>query len=776
MTDVNIRGEWLKLGRSLVFKDGGGVTWNLSNGNEISVSAVSGASIPPGSVSNTELASMAAGTIKGRAAGGGTGSPQDLTASQVKTILAISLSSDVTGTLQAAQAPAFSGDVTSSAGSLALTIANDAVTNAKAANMADSTIKGRAAGAGTGDPTDLTAAQVKTILALSAGDISGLAPIATSGSAADLSTGTLPNGRFPALVGDVTTSAGSLSTTIANNAVTTAKILNSNVTYAKIQNVATAKILGRVTSGSGVVEELTAAQVKTLLNINLNTDISGTLQASQMPALTGDVTTGGASLATTIANDAVTYAKMQNVSASPRFLGRITAGAGDVEELTGTQATTLLNAFTTSLQGLAPASGGGTSNFLRADGSWTVPPGAGSGTVTSVDITPPAAGITATGGPITTAGAITLALANDLAALEGLSSTGIAVRSGTDTWVQRSIAGTASRVAVTNGSGVSGNPTVDIDAAYVGQSSITTLGTITTGVWHGTAIDLSTYASGTLQAAQEPAHTGDVTNSAGSLALTIAAGAVSLAKMANLAANSVIGNNTGSPATPIALTAAQVKTLLAISLTTDVTGTLQAAQEPAHTGDVTNSAGSLALTIANNAVTTAKILDSNITYAKIQNVSATSRILGRITAGAGVVEELTAANVKTILAIAYTDVSGLATVAHTGAYSDLTGTPTIPTGANPTANIAATAVNGAAATFMRSDAAPALLITGGLTFASGSLTDDATIQTMWRTVATIFGGIASDIYGGVLGLDGGSASTVFTGLQTLDCSANRLTV
>jgi hypothetical protein len=43
-------------------------------------------------------------------------------------------------------------------------IANDAVTNAKLANMAQSTIKGRAAAAGTGDPTDLSVAQVLTIL------------------------------------------------------------------------------------------------------------------------------------------------------------------------------------------------------------------------------------------------------------------------------------------------------------------------------------------------------------------------------------------------------------------------------------------------------------------------------------------------------------------------------------------------------------------------------------------------------------------------------------
>lgn len=50
---------------------------------------------------------------------------------------------------------------------------DDGTTNAKLANMAQSTIKGRASGAGTGDPTDLSAAQVKTILALVPGDITG---------------------------------------------------------------------------------------------------------------------------------------------------------------------------------------------------------------------------------------------------------------------------------------------------------------------------------------------------------------------------------------------------------------------------------------------------------------------------------------------------------------------------------------------------------------------------------------------------------------------------
>lgn len=58
------------------------------------------------------------------------------------------------------------GDVTAGpgSGSQAATIPNDTVTNAKAANMAAETIKGRAVGAGTGDPTDLDADDVSDIL------------------------------------------------------------------------------------------------------------------------------------------------------------------------------------------------------------------------------------------------------------------------------------------------------------------------------------------------------------------------------------------------------------------------------------------------------------------------------------------------------------------------------------------------------------------------------------------------------------------------------------
>ena len=78
----------------------------------------------------------------------------------------LSQSAAATGVIQAASFPAMTGDVTSVAGALATTIAADAVSNTKLANMAQSTIKGRAASAGTGDPTDLSVEQVKTILGL----------------------------------------------------------------------------------------------------------------------------------------------------------------------------------------------------------------------------------------------------------------------------------------------------------------------------------------------------------------------------------------------------------------------------------------------------------------------------------------------------------------------------------------------------------------------------------------------------------------------------------
>ena len=62
--------------------------------------------------------------------------------------------------------------------------------------------------------------------------------------------------------------------------------------------------------------------------------------------------------------------------------------------------------------------------------------------------------------------------------------------------------------------------------------------------------------------------------------------------------------------------------------------------------------GTAAGTISEVQVQTAMVADDAVTYAKIQNVSATDRLLGRDSAGAGVIEEITPANVRTMLNVA----------------------------------------------------------------------------------------------------------------------------
>lgn len=72
-----------------------------------------------------------------------------------------------------------------------------------------------------------------------------------------------------------------------------------------------------------------------------------------------------------------------------------------------------------------------------------------------------------------------------------------------------SAVGTANRIHIGTG--------IDIDAAYVGQGSITTLGTIATGIWHGTIIDPQHGGTGLANAY--------TVSLAGNLATTLLAGA-----------------------------------------------------------------------------------------------------------------------------------------------------------------------------------------------------------------------------------------------------------
>lgn len=168
---------------------------------------------------------------------------------------------------------------------------------------------------------------------------------------------------------------------------------NGKVNYARIQNVsATDKLLGRSTAGAGVVEEITctaagraliddadaAAQRTTLALNNVTNDVQtkasvvpntapsaaqilvgnagGTAYA---PITMGTDATLSSAGALTIAAQAVTPAKAQNVSATARILGRRTAGAGSYEECTISQ---ILDFITSAADG---------DLIVRTGGAWT---------------------------------------------------------------------------------------------------------------------------------------------------------------------------------------------------------------------------------------------------------------------------------------------------------------------------------------------------------------------------------------------------------------------
>lgn len=189
---------------------------------------------------------------------------------------------------------ALTGDVTAPQDSNATTIPNNTIDNPRLADVASQTLKGRTT-AGSGDPEDLTAAQARTLLNVADGANAYVHPNHS---------------------GDVT-SVGDGAQTIAVGVVTNAKLAD----------MVSQTIKGRITAGTGIPEDLTAAQVRTLINV------ADGANAYVHPNHSGDVVSVGDG-AQTIQAGVVTYAKMQNVSAVSKLLGRNSATTGPPEEIT----------------------------------------------------------------------------------------------------------------------------------------------------------------------------------------------------------------------------------------------------------------------------------------------------------------------------------------------------------------------------------------------------------------------------------------------------------
>jgi hypothetical protein len=310
--------------------------------------------------------------------------------------------------------------------------------------------------------------------------------------------------------GDITVSSSGASWVIDSGAVT----------YAKLQTASTnSKLLG-TSSTSTTFAELTLGTGLSLSGTTL-TATGGVTDGDK-----GDITVSGTGSSWVIDNQAVTYAKIQNVSATDKLLGRSTAGAGSVEEITCTAAG---RAILDDADASAQRTTLGLGTLATQSGTFS---GTSSGTNT---------------------GDQTITLTSDV--------TG----SGTGSFATTIAAGVVSTSKLGGDITTAGKALLD-DADAAAQRTTLGLGTLATqsGTFSGTS-------SGTNTGDQTISLTGDVTGSGtGSFAATIANDAVTNAKLANMTASTIKARITASTGDPEDATLTQVLDLVGSAAQGDI--------------------------------------------------------------------------------------------------------------------------------------------------------------------------------------------------------------
>ena len=441
--------------------------------------------------------------------------------------------------------------------------------------------------------------------------------------------------------GSVATSTTTPAITLALGAITPTSVAASGAISA-----------GATVTGSNLSGVNTGDQVIILSGDRMLTEGSDFLitESGDYILETGDVTGQGTGrIPAVITPQAVTYDKMQYVSATDRLLGRQSAGPGLIEEITCTaagrallddasatdQRTTLGAAasgpitasgltVSTNNRLLGRVSGGGAVEEISLGtgisfaGTVLSATGTG-GTVTSTDVSGGTTGLTTSGGPIIAAGTITLA--GTLAVTNGgtgaitaplaLASLGAYPASNPNNYN----VGTVTNVTVTPADGITASvgtstttPAISLGLGAITPTSVASTGTVTGTNLSGTHSGIS---SGTNTGDQNIALTGPVTGTGTTtFATTITNGAVTYDKIQTTSAvgrllgsesigNSIteiiIGSNLSLVANTLSASAPGTGTVTSVNADGSTTG-LSFTGGPVITSGTLTLGGTLALT------------------------------------------------------------------------------------------------------------------------------------------------------------------------------------
>jgi len=538
--------------------------------------------------------------------------------------------------LPAAAMPGLTGDVTSSAGSVATTVVK--INGTTLSGLATGLLKNTTT---TGVPsiavagTDYSVATNGTLGQVLTSNAAGgfstaltLAAVATSGSASDLGSGTLAAARMPALTGDCTTSVGTVSVACGAAIGKTATALSQ---FAATTSAQLAGVISDETGSGAAVfgtsPTLTTPALGTPSALVL-TNATG-LPATAMPALTGDVTSSAGSAVTSVV----------------RINGTTLSGlaTGILKNTTATGVPSIAVAGTD----YSVATNGTNGQALTSNGT------GGFGTAVTL-------ATVATSGSASDLTAGTLAAARGGAGtLTGiLKANGAGVVSAATAGTDYSVAtnGTIGQALTSNGTG--------------GFSTALTLATVATS---GSASDLG---SGTLSAARLPALTGDATSSVGSAATTVVGiNGIALSGLAtgllknttttgvpsiavagtdySVATNGTVGQALTSNGTGGFGTALTLATVATSGSASDLSaGTLAAARMPALTGDVTTTVGTVATTVSKINGTTLSGLATGL----LKNTTATG-VPSIAVAGTDLIGGV--GNLTTVGSVPYVSASGI---------------------------------------------------------------------------------------------------------------------